>query len=362
MSKLFEPLTLRCGQTLPSRVALAPLTNLQSHDDGTLGAPELAWLERRARGGFAWVSTCAAYVCEEGKAWRGQLGIATDAHLEGLTRIASALRTAGALPVVQLHHAGKLASLAPGAKLAPTADAAANVHAATSSDLSRVADCFVEAALRAERAGFAGVEVHGANGYLFTQFLAPADNQREDAYGGSIENRARLLRDTVRAVRAAVSPRFAVGVRLTPVDTFAQRGIVLDDTLAVVRGLAADGVDFVHLSLRDASGPPPFEPERGPVARALREALPSDVALLAAGGLWTLADVERAFAVGVDVAVLGKAAIGNPDWPHLARQPGFEPSRPPWSAAQLTSLDVSEAFVTYLRRFDGLVTDGAPAR
>jgi 2,4-dienoyl-CoA reductase-like NADH-dependent reductase (Old Yellow Enzyme family) len=362
MDPLDRPFSLRCGVHVPQRIAMAPLTNTQSHPDGTLADDELRWLTRRARDGFRFISTCAAFVSEEGHAWRGQLGIASEAHVPGLTRLASELRDAGATAVVQLHHAGAKADLAPHGRLSPADGGDPETVGARPADLARVIDDFTQAARRAQRAGFAGVEVHGANGYLLTQFLAPADNPRTDAYGGDLVGRARLLRETVRAIRAEVSPTFAVGVRLSPVDVWAQRGLVLADGVRVGRWLVDDGADFIHLSLRDAAGPPPHEPDAGPVARAFRDALPADVPVFAAGGIWTRAEAHRALDAGVDVAVLGRAAIIHPDWPVVSAQPGWTPTRPPWPRADLRAADVGPALLSYLDRFDGLVEGGAASR
>lgn len=350
-----EPLTLKSGVTVPGRVALAPLTNTQSQPDGTLADAERRWLARRAAGGFPWMSTCATFVSEEGHAWTGQLGIASDDHVAGLTELASAMKAHGAFAVTQLHHGGAKATRAP--ERLSTVDGEGQ-RGATAADLQRVVDDFVAAAQRAQRAGFDGVELHGANGYLFTQFLAPADNPRTDAWGGELAGRAKLLRDAVRAVRAAVPHPFTLGVRLSPVDGFAQRGLVLADGVQVAAWLAEDGVDFVHLSLRQAAGPPPNDPDAGIVATAVREALPRDVALLSAGGLWTVEDVRATFATGVDVAVLGTCAIGNPDWPKQAADPSFEPVRLPWTEDHLANVDVSPPFLDYLRNFRGFVVGG----
>ncbi len=360
MTDLTSPFTLRSGLVVPGRVALAPLTNTQSNPDGTLSDTEIRWLTRRARGGFAWVSTAAAYVSDEGKAWAGQLGVASDLHLPGLTRLARELREAGAVSIVQLYHGGIKAELAPGLRLT-TADQA-GARGATEADFDQVVHDFVQAALRSQAAGFDGVEVHGANGYLFTQFLAPADNPRTDAYGGSLENRARLLRQVVRAVRASVRRDFVVGVRLSPVDLFDRRGLVLDDSLQVARWLAEDGIDFLHLSLRSIAGPAPFEPERGSVTTAFRAVLPPEVPLLSVGGVWTAEDAQAGLAAGADLVVLGKAAIANPEWPHDALRPGWQPARPPWSRAHLAAADVGEALVRYLSPYPGLVEGGAAPR
>ena len=353
---LSAPLTLPCGVTLPHRVVLAPLTNLQSNGDGTLHDDEYRWLTRRA-GAFAIVSTCAAYVSDEGKAWVGQLGIAGRQHEEGLKRLAAGIGEGGPLGLVQLHHAGAKADEA---ELKLSTVDAPGIRGATAADLERVVDHFVAAARRAQRAGFAGVEVHGANGYLFTQFLAPEDNPRADAYGGDLDGRARLLRETVHAVRASTAASFIVGVRISPVDTWSRRGLVVADAAHLVQGLASDGADYVHLSLRDAGGPPPFEAGEAPVVTTLRAALPQGVGLFAAGGVWTRADAESVLQRGADVVAVGRAAIAHPDWPQRVIDPSFDPTRPPWTVEQLEAADVGPGLLAYLRRFPGLVEGGAP--
>lgn len=360
MIDLDSPIRLRCGLELSNRIALAPLTNLQSHEDGTLGDDELRWLVARARGGFGLVSTCAAFVSAEGRAWNGQLGVGEDDHLAGLTRLAGEIREHGAAAIVQLHHGGSKATLAPGDRL--SASDCPSIRAATPDDLRRVTADFVAAARRAEAAGFSGVEIHGANGYLFTQFLSPRENRRTDEYGGGIEGRARLLREVHRAVRAAMSPSFAVGVRISPVDVWAGLDLRLEDSVRVGGWLAEDGVDFVHLSLADAGGPPPNEEGGPPVARAFREALPDDVPVLAAGGLWDRDDAARATDAGVDVVVLGRAAIVHADWPRVSAATNWIPRKPQWTVDWLREAAVGPAFVEYLLRFPGLVEGGAPPR
>ena len=153
MDALDRPITLRCGLEIPSRIAMAPLTNTQSHADGTLADDELNWLVRRARGGFRWIETCAAFVCEEGHAWRGQLGVATDDHVPGLIRLASNLRDNGATPMVQLHHGGAAAKLAPDRPLSTADGIRGHSRGASHDDLERVIAEFVRAAQRAETAG-----------------------------------------------------------------------------------------------------------------------------------------------------------------------------------------------------------------
>jgi len=359
MSLFDAPVPLRCGASLPGRLWLAPMTNTQSFSDGTLGADELRWLEARAAGGFPVVSTCAAYVHEQGHAWKGQLGISEDRHLDGLRRLATAVKAHGAFAIVQLHHGGKLAGLSYDAI---SADAGDGYRAATVEDLAEAVQDFADAARRAEAAGFDGVEIHGANGYLLTQFLAPDDNHRTDDYGLSLEGRARLTLEVVDAVRAAVSPGFAVGIRLSPVDTWTQRGLKLAHGLTVGNWVAERGVDFVHLSLGDASGPPPHEDGMPVVATAFREALPDDVALVVAGGVRDRASVERAFAAGVDVVAVGKAAIVHPDFARLVEDADWSPAPTPWSPELLQEAAVGSKMYAYLRNFSGMVKGGKPGR
>lgn len=362
-SPLFEPLRFANGVVAANRTWLAPLTNTQSHADGTLGDDELRFLTRRAEGGFGVVETCAAYVADDGKAWQGQLGVAHDAHAPGLARLAPAIAAPGALPIVQLFHGGLRANpaLVPGGR---TTSASAweepgvqTPQPATEADLARVIAAFRDAALRCERAGFAGVELHGAHGYLLAQFLSATQNLREDAWGGPFVKRARLLREVFRAVRGATSPGFVVGVRLSPEAGGASRGIDLDESLALATWLGDDGVDFLHVSLWKAEENTRKRPGEHPVP-LFRAALRRDVPLVAAGNVWTREEAERLLARGADAVALGRAAIANPDWPRDARAPGHAPRRPPLTPDELAARAVSPTFVGYLRRgFAGFVAD-----
>ncbi len=353
--KLDDAIELKSGKVLKNRCALAPLTNTQSNSDGTLHDDELNWLRRRT--GFGLLSTCAAYVSEEGKAWDGQLGIAEDKHLPGLARLAREL--SGTTSIVQLHHAGAKASLAP---QRISADASDGVRRASTEDIERVVNDFTQAAVRAESAGFGGVEIHGANGYLFTQFLAPEDNHRTDEFGGSLENRARFLRRTLQSVRKEVAPDFIVNVRISPVDLYARRGLTLSDAKQLCRWLAEDGADVIHLSLRDASGPAPFEEDKTPVVTAIRGVVPPDVKIEVAGGIWDKESADRALETGADIVAVGKAGIIHPDWAEDVLNPSFEPVLPPWDPSRLREVAVGERFVSYLMKFPGLLIGGAPPR
>jgi len=360
---LYEPLSLRSGVVWPNRIALAPMTNMQSLADGRLGDDELAWLARRADGGFGMIETCAAYVALDGKAWDGELGVDRDDDLPGLRRLAERLRRHGSAAFVQLFHGGVRAD----SKLSGEQVWSASVwqedaptfqvpRAATSEDLERVIRDFAAAAVRAKEAGFDGVELHGAHGYLLTQFLSATMNPRTDGWGGDLVGRARLIREVTRAVRAAVGPKFAVGVRLSLEDWGSAKGLDLDESLQVASWLVDDGVEFVHASLWDASRMTKKRPEEHAVT-LLRAAIPREVPVIACGGIWSVADAQAVLDRGADAIALGRAGIVNPDWPRLAREAGWEPKRPPITKAELIERAVSPLFAGYLTRWKNFVAE-----
>ena len=354
-----DELDLAHGPTWKNRIALAPLTNRQSNDDGSLSQDEVAWLTARADGGFGLVMTAAAFVAPAGQVWRGQLGVASPEHLPGLRRLADSLRAAGARSSVQLHHGGRRAerSITGVAAQCPWDDPAHDAVAMTLDDVAEAVESFVAAAVRAEQAGFAGVEIHGAHGYLFSQFLSRAMNTRDDAWGGDLEGRARLLREATRAARQVTRSGFIVGVRLSPEDFGYARGLDLDDSLQVAAWLAEDGVDFVHVSLWDVRKPTQKYPAEHPLP-LFRERLPAEVKIVAAGKVWTADEADLVLQAGADVVALGRAAILNPDWPkEVAADPRFEPVRGPLTPAELRARAISDTFVDYLRRFRDMVAD-----
>ena len=364
-SSVLGTLAFRNGVRARNRVALAALTNQQSHDDGTLSDVELRWLLRRAEGGFGMTTTCAAYVARDGRAWPGELGIDDDAKLPGLARLGGALRAAGTLGVVQIFHGGVRApSATTGAQPWSASSWDEDTpdferpREATEADLARVIGQFRDAAVRAEAAGFAGVEVHAAHGYLPSQFLSATMNRRTDAWGGALPGRARLLRGIVQAARAAVKPSFLVGVRLSPEDFGFARGLDVDESLQVARWCRDDGADFVHVSLWDWTRKTTKRPDEHAIP-LFREAVGPSVALLAAGKIWTRDDAEAVLDLGADMVALGRCAIVNPSWPLQVEDPAWAPRRPPLTLAELGERDVSPGFAHYLRRWKGFVADDA---
>lgn len=358
---LLSPMRFRNGVEARNRVALAPLTNVQSHADGSLSDEEFRWLLRRARGGFGVVETCAAFVSRDGRAWEGELGVDDDAKLPGLTRLGNAIREAGAIGLVQLFHGGvRAGSKTTGAQPVSASTWAEETpdfevpRAATAEDIERFVGDFTRAAVRAEAAGFHGVELHGAHGYLLGQFLSRTMNPRDDGWGGDLPGRARLLRTCLQSIRAAVRPGFVVGVRISPEDYGQAKGLDLDENLTVARWLCDDGADFIHLSLWDVARNTRKYPDRHAVP-LFREALPAEVPIVAAGHVWTPAEAQAVLDRGADAVALGRSGILNPEWPIEARDPAWEPARPPMAPEEMVRRDVSPRFVDYLRRWKNFV-------
>lgn len=355
MASPFDPVSFSHGPSMPNRFMLAPLTNQQSHADGTLSDDEFHWLTMRARGGFGLTMTCASHVQAVGQGFAGQLGCFSDDHLPGLTRLAAALNATGTVSYLQLHHAGNRApaDLIGTTPVCPSDDPTTGARALDTGEVEQLVADFVAAARRAERAGFHGVELHGAHGYVICQFLSAELNRRTDRFGGSLENRSRVLFDIVAGVRAECGPDFAVAVRLSP-ERF---GMDIAEIEQVYARLVASGqVDLIDMSLWDVNRVPDGHD------RTLCDIVASwpraDVRLGVAGKIHTPADVQDVLDRGVDIAVLGRVAILHHDYPQLAVDPAFEPRRAPVPASVLEAEGVSPSFVAYLGAMFRFVSEG----
>ncbi len=346
---LFAPLAFAHGKAMPNRFMLAPLTNLQSLPDGTLSDDEYHWLTLRAQGGFGLAMTCAAHVQPSGKAFDGQLGIWSDRHLPGLTRLAHGINATGGLSSVQLHHGGRRASrdLTNEAPCAPWQDAETGARALSTGEVEQLIEDFILAALRAERAGFNGVELHGAHGYLIAQFLDAEHNHRDDRYGGSFENRTRVLFDIIDGIRQRTGPGFQLGVRLSP-ERF---GVTLAEAVALAqRVLTCGQVDYLDMSLWDVFKEPA---EAGYGGKPLIDYFTclerGSTRLGVAGKITTGAAAQACLDSGADFVLIGRAAILHKDFPQRVRQDAqFQSVALPVTRAWLRDQGLGPAFVDYM--------------
>jgi 2,4-dienoyl-CoA reductase-like NADH-dependent reductase (Old Yellow Enzyme family) len=361
MTDLLEPLTFARGPAMKNRFMLAPLTNSQSHEDGQLSDDEFNWLTWRASGGFGLVMTCAAHVQGVGKGFPGQLGVFSDEHLPGMERLAAEIRARGAVSAVQLHHAGikSPAELIGAQPVGPSDDAESGARALTEGEVEALVEDFIVAAVRAEKAGFDGVELHGAHGYILCAFLSPETNRRTDRWGGSLENRARVVREIIKGVRARTAPDFQLGLRLSP-ERF---GLKLAEQRALAGELLAAGdLDWLDMSLWSVFKAPM---EAGFAERPLIDwfaDLPRGTTRLGvAGKLLAAGDCRQALEHGADFVLLGRAAILHHDFPkQVAADPDFETIALPVSAEYLRQERLGPTFVQYMRNWKGFVAEDEP--
>ena len=347
MTHLFDPLTIR-GLTIPNRVFVSPMCEYSSHD-GFATDWHLVHLGSRAVGGAGLVLTEATAVLPEGRISPQDLGIWSDAHVEALARIVSFVHGQGSVAGIQLAHAGRKASMrrpwdGPGLLreheggwskvVAPSAmaygDGYPTPQALTTDGIQEVIAGFVAAAGRARAAGFGVIEIHAAHGYLIHEFLSPLSNQRQDAYGGSYENRTRLLREVVAALRRVWPDRAPLFVRISATD-WIEGGWDLEQSIELARGLKSQGVDLIDCSSGGNSPQAkiPVGPGyQAPFAARIRQ--DAGVMTGAVGMITSSAQAEQMVATGhADAVIIARELLRDPYWPlRAARELGQVASWP----------------------------------
>lgn len=353
---LASPIHFSCGKSMKNKFMLAPLTNTQSHEDGTLSEEEFHWLTKRAKGGFGLVMTCASHVEFIGKGFPGQLGIYSDDHLEGHKRLSEKIKSYGSLAVIQLHHAGMRTptDLIGEAPVCPSDSEKHGARALSLEEVHQLGQDFINAALRAQKSGYDGVEVHGAHGYILTQFLSSKINKRTDEYGGSLENRARLLFEIINGIREACGSEFLLGVRLSP-ERFGMK--ITEMKEICTRLIDENNIDFLDLSLWDVFKVPEEEDFKDKsLLNHFTELDFKDVKLTVAGNIRNGEDVVKTLESGVDFVTIGRSAILHHDFPEKVMvDSNFQPIETPVSKDYLQNEGLSDDFVKYMTRWPNFV-------
>lgn len=349
MSALFSPFTLK-GVTLRNRIAIPPMCQY-SAVDGVTSDWHLHHYAGLARGGAGLVIVEATAVSPEGRISPGCAGLWNDQQAEGMARIAAAIKAGGAVPGIQIAHAGRKASanrpwegddhIAAGDArgwdtLAPSAIAFGahlpKVPAAMSlDDIARVQADFVAAARRALAAGFEWLELHFAHGYLAQSFFSRHANQRQDAYGGSLENRSRFILETLAAVREVWPRHLPLTARFGVIEYDGEDEQTLNESIELAKAMRRGGLDLLNVSVgfSTPNAQIPWGPAfLAPIAeRVGREA---ELPVASSWGIDRPADAERVVAQGqMDLVMVGRAHLANPHWPlQAAKALGVE--RPTW--------------------------------
>src|ERR1700709_1218544 len=330
---VWSPFRFNSGREMANRFAIAPLTTDSSHQDGTATENELEFVRRRAASGFGATISSAAYVEQDGRSWQG-IGAAHDGHLSSLQRLAEAMRAAGGLAILQIYDGGRIAkpeligerclrapsavaSLRPGAK---------TPRAMTANEVVSLLASFREAASLARKAGFDGVEIHGANHYAVHQFFSPRANHRVDDWGGTLAKRMNFPLAVAQAVRDALGPKLIAGFRVTPFESEPD-GYTLEDAKVLCHELAGLGLDYISVSLDDYRNSRPMRETRvydGPVENSHTPAaspitefarvIAGRSAVMASGGIRTRGDAEGAIRMGADLVAVGRAVVVDPEW------------------------------------------------
>lgn len=346
------------GKEMKNQFMLAPLTNMQSHDDGSLADDEYNWLTKRAEGGFGLTMTCAAFAEKTGKGFDGQLGAVGDAHLDGLKRLAEGIKKHDSLAYTQIVHGGmrtfeKFTGQQP---VGPSANEEFKSRAMTLDEIKATEQAFIHAAVMSQKAGFDGMEIHGAHGYLLCQFLSSEINQRDDDYGGSLENRTRLIDDIITGIGAACGPEFSLALRLSP-ERF---GIDIVEIANYFERLCDGGaLDFIDMSLWNAFQQVEDGPFKGQRLVDVFAGLErQQTKLTVAGKIMTGDEVQNVLDAGVDFVALGRAGILHHDWPQkFAADRHFHSLQTPASRAHLAAEGLSDKFIDYMSTWKGFVEE-----
>ncbi|MCM3655167.1 NADH-dependent flavin oxidoreductase [Metabacillus litoralis] len=330
---LFQPITLRSGIQLDNRVVMAPMTTFSSNQDGTVSDEEVAYYSRRSNG-VGMVVTACAYVTPNGKGFQGEFGSDRDDLIPSLRRIASAIKEQGAKAVLQIFHGGRMCppELVPDGEIVSASAVPAEQgvvsdqvpRALNETEIQSIIRDFGESTRRAIEAGFDGVEIHGANGYLIQQFFSPHSNRREDQYGGSLEKRLSFPIAVVDEVKKAVAEHakepFLIGYRFSPEEPETP-GITMADTLALVDALASKELDYLHVSLMEFWSTPRrgVEDSRSRL-EIIQERVGESVPVIGVGSIYTADDALKAIESGVSMIAIGRGLIIDPDWVEKVKQ------------------------------------------
>jgi 2,4-dienoyl-CoA reductase-like NADH-dependent reductase (Old Yellow Enzyme family) len=346
---LLTPFTIR-GVTFPNRIAVSPMCEYSS-DDGFANDWHLVHLGSRAVGGAGLVMTEASAVEPRGRITYADLGLWKDDHIEFLRRITTFVKSQGAVPGIQLAHAGRKASThvpwdggavipagepngwqAVAPSPIPFREGDPSPHPLDKAEIAEIAEAFAAAARRALTAGFEVLEIHGAHGYLINEFLSPLSNHRTDSYGGSFENRIRFLLEVVHAIRAEWPHEYPLFLRLSCTD-WVERGWTVGDSVELARRVRPLGVDLIDCS---SGGLVPYAKiELGPgyqvpFARRIR-----DEAKILTGAVGMITEAAQAEAIiregEADLVLLAREFLRRPYFPiEAARElkgPAFAPKQ-----------------------------------
>jgi 2,4-dienoyl-CoA reductase-like NADH-dependent reductase (Old Yellow Enzyme family) len=321
---LFDTLQFRSGIELKNRIVMAPMTNFSSNDNGKVTDAEVNYYARRASE-VGMVITACTFVTANGKGFHGEFGGHTDEMIPSLRQLASAIKEQGTKAVLQIFHGGRLCppELVPDGDVVSASAVASEENAGvvprslSEEEIVSIIRDFGEATRRAIEAGYDGVEIHGANGYLIQQFFSPHSNLRDDRWGGDVDKRMTFpmaVVDEVKRVAAEHAKQpFLIGYRFSPEEP-TNPGIDMDDTLKLVEALTAKELDYIHVSLMDFWSTPRRGADESKTRLEWIVAQAGDrVPVIGVGSIHSADEAAKALQT-VPLIALGRELIMEPDW------------------------------------------------
>lgn len=331
--RLFQPFAFKNGLTLRNRAVMAPMTTWSANPDATVSDQELAYYRARVQG-VGMVVTGCTHVTPDGIGFTDEFSSDDDRFIPSLRRLSEAAKSGGALAILQLFHAGNkaLPHLVPNGRVvsasalrvppSPFNSAEVTSHALSEGEIENIIMAFGDATRRAIEAGFDGVELHGAHGFLIQNFFSPMSNQREDGWGGSLEKRMRfalaVVRETRRVIAEHAKRPFLLGYRISPEEA-GEGSLRIADSYVLIDQLIEEGIDYLHASLFDIpkAKPTGYAGDRT-TAELIVERVANRVPVIAAGLVRTPDDAESALAKGLALVAIGQGLVMNPKWVELA--------------------------------------------
>ncbi|TJZ53690.1 NADH-dependent flavin oxidoreductase [Sphingobacterium olei] len=330
--KLFEPLTFKNGIQLKNRLVMSPMTTWSSNDDYTISDEEVEYYQKRVNGVGLVITGCTR-VTANGIGFTNEYAGYDDKFQPSLKKLATAAKSGGAPSIMQIYHAGNKAvpELIPNGEVvsasAVTTEASPMAAAITPRELTHeeildIIKAFGETTRRAIEAGFDGVEIHGAHGFLIQNFMSPSFNQRTDDWGGSLDNRLRFGIEIVKEVKQVIAQYatkpFLLGYRISP-EEIPQETYGLPETFVLIDKLIDENIDYLHFSLLNAVSQKPLHSKDTDkvISAVLADYVNERVPVITAGGINTPQDATSVLENGVSMVALARTLVVNPNWVEL---------------------------------------------
>ncbi|KRE48415.1 NADH-dependent flavin oxidoreductase [Paenibacillus sp. Soil724D2] len=351
-SRLFESFTFRSGITIKNRIVMAPMTTWSGNDDLTISDDEVKYYKLRVNG-VGLVITGCTHVTPNGQGFTNEFAGYNDEFIPSLRKLADAAKSGGSPAVLQIFHAGNKAlpeldavsanAMKPEVTvLGPSAETRELSH----EEILSIIRAFGDTTRRAIEAGFDGVEIHGAHGFLIQNFWSPATNQRTDQWGGTLENRLRfplaIIEEIKKVIETHATKPFILGYRFSPEESSREGGLTMEDTFELIDRLIKQNLDYIHASLDNVASKPKNSQDDKTRLELILERANDKVPVMAAGSMRTPDDALKPLELGLPLIAIGQALIMNPQWVEMVTNGQEDKINTELKVSKLNQLDIPE--------------------